>query len=77
MIERFNRNQEVTGDFVVGKKIRIEHPDSRKIYDVEITLLTDSALEFEILNQVIDLGNGKEALIFGEMEMTINGERII
>lgn len=77
MIERFNRNPELTNDFVVGKCIRIRHPDTKEIYDVEITLLTDSAIEFEYINQVIDLGDGKEALVFGDIEMTVNGECII
>lgn len=60
-------------DFVVGQVIRIKHPEDGNIYEVKIVTISDEILEVEVIAQIVDIGQGKEMLVFGG-SININAE---
>lgn len=60
-------------DFVVEQVIRIKHPEDGNIYEVKIVAISDENLEVEVIAQIVDIGQGKEMLVFGGT-ININAE---
>lgn len=51
-------------NIVVGQEVRVRTPE-KDIFDVKVVAISEEFVELEILNQVVDIGNGKEMLFIG------------
>lgn len=63
-ILKLKRTSSVINNIEVGKRLRVRTPE-KDIFDVKITSFNEEFVEMEILNQVVDVGNGQEMLFFG------------